>query len=624
MSYSDLVHQAFIAPIRSVLIVDDEYPTWDSVLSGGWVEKLNDDKAASETWQNNQKRVSDAVSTFRTNSPSMIVDIDDGKSLNPQKSEDIAEHLHQSDLLILDYQLDGREGNGEKSICLANKILENDHFNLVVVHTTEDRVNEAFENLVVSLISTIKDTPEKLVVDGQNVLQELARKEVDDNDDNDELADKVNSIVEELSANFLTTREYIYCYSQSSNSETLSCAPLRDKKGPLGPYIAHAERELNLNAIDTLKLGAFILHGVGKELSKKFSKTVHGSLKWSDRRDGNDVSWIRSSKGFIAYANKSDATSLLEVLQKALEHWGPTPSRLLSARMRSEIEKQGVIAEDEIFADSLVFRKFYEGLSSSEPKNTDAIKRAALESQIKRQMESLGDQSIEAIVSFGKQILECDTNSEEKPQGFIDDYGVASEQQLARAGLHYNSYICTKTPSGLHISTGHIFSVADTNQQHSNYWICLSPVCDMVPGQRLIGVENIDSNTKPFLAVKLQNITDGEKLGAKEINSNEYVFLNIDNKIVVKSIYANSSKNGGKDPHWRMFFAKKSGWFDGCENSPISSRKLDVQWLVSNNSALDFCSTKVEIQWQLRYEYALNLNQKLGSNLTRVGLDFMG
>ena len=32
-SFSDLVKEAFIDPLRSVLIVDDEYPTWEEILN---------------------------------------------------------------------------------------------------------------------------------------------------------------------------------------------------------------------------------------------------------------------------------------------------------------------------------------------------------------------------------------------------------------------------------------------------------------------------------------------------------------------------------------------------------------------------------------------------------------
>ncbi|MCY0148831.1 hypothetical protein OEG84_14260 [Hoeflea sp. G2-23] len=32
-SFSDLVREAFIDPLRSVLIVDDQYPTWEEILN---------------------------------------------------------------------------------------------------------------------------------------------------------------------------------------------------------------------------------------------------------------------------------------------------------------------------------------------------------------------------------------------------------------------------------------------------------------------------------------------------------------------------------------------------------------------------------------------------------------
>lgn len=623
MSYSELVREAFIEPIRSVLIVDDEYPTWDSILSGSWSKELDKNDKATEKWNTNGPRLLKTVLAFRDSSPSMIIDMDDGSTLDSTTSIDIAKHLHQSDLLILDYQLDGSEGDGDKSIGLASKILENEHFNLIVVHTTADRVNEAFENLVISLISEIKNVPKTLVTQGQVVLRQIAMGKADDTEDANELEEVEASIVEELKTKYITASVYLHCYFKSDKLGIFSLRELTLETGPLGPYCEHSKNALKLSKLDTMRLGAYILHEIGSELSKKFSKTKHNSLSCSDRRINESVSWIRSSKGFIAFADKSDPTSLMEVLQNALEHWGPTPSRLLSARMRSEIDRQGVVAEDEIFSDNLVFRKFYEGLSSKDEKNTNAKKRVTLESQIKRHMESLGDQSAETITAFGMKILESDNISDDKPHGFIGDYGKTSPEDLASSGLKYNAYICSKEPSGPFISTGQIFTLTDQNNTSSDYWVCLSPLCDMVPKQRRIGIENVDNNAKPFFAAKLENIPNAGDLVEKQINSNEYIFLNIDGKISVKSIYANSSTNEGKDPHWRMFVAKNAGWFDDYENGPLATRELDLQWLVSNGTPLTIQCQKVKIEWQLRYEYALNLNQKLGSNLTRVGLDFI-
>lgn len=143
MSYEELVREAFIDPLRSVLIVDDEYPTWNSLVDVA-TSKAKPDKG----WLKNTDNVTQTIATFRERSPSLIIDMDDGESLSSDKSEEIASHLHQSDLLVLDYQLNDLRVDGEKCVLLAGSVLRNDHFNLVVVHTSSDKVDEAFEEIV--------------------------------------------------------------------------------------------------------------------------------------------------------------------------------------------------------------------------------------------------------------------------------------------------------------------------------------------------------------------------------------------------------------------------------------------------------------------------------------------
>ena len=120
-----------------------------------------------------------------------------------------------------------------------------------------------------------------------------------------------------------------------------------------------------------------------------------------------------------------------------------------------------------------------------------------------------------------------------------------------------------------------------------------------------------------------------KNLSSRQINSNEFVFLHSGGKIDVRSIYpktsedADDSKMGSKQPHWRMFFAKNEGRFKDQSGSNTGKKEVELQWLIAGDESLKLHDQTVEINWQLRYEYALNLNQKLGGNLTRIGLDFL-
>ena len=125
--YRALVRDAYINPIKSVIAVDDDFPTLDgalaSVLSekGSWTAK----KEAAQL-------VLEIIRFCRTRNTPWLVDIHDGTKADLDSLP--VPHLHQSDLVILDYHLDGQEG-GEQAVDLLRRLAKNDNFNLVVVYT---------------------------------------------------------------------------------------------------------------------------------------------------------------------------------------------------------------------------------------------------------------------------------------------------------------------------------------------------------------------------------------------------------------------------------------------------------------------------------------------------------
>lgn len=113
-SLEGLVSEAYIAPLRSVLIVDDQYPTWEEIfntkLEGDDHSKEVEDKSKNKNWRKETataKEVLDLVTAFRLRKPGLIIDIHDGVSIEAGKNtagsetpKQLADHLHQSDLLV--------------------------------------------------------------------------------------------------------------------------------------------------------------------------------------------------------------------------------------------------------------------------------------------------------------------------------------------------------------------------------------------------------------------------------------------------------------------------------------------------------------------------------------------
>ena len=114
-------------------------------------------------------------------------------------------------------------------------------------------------------------------------------------------------------------------------------------------------------------------------------------------------------------------------------------------------------------------------------------------------------------------------------------------------------------------------------------------------------------------------ITKGKKCPRKDrVNSNRYVFLSIDEKMDMEddvTVFA-FTENENSTPEWHTFFTENFGRFCSDRSFLLSQ--------VKKNSAgnLEIARESVRVVAQLRAEYALNLVQKLGISLTRIGLDF--
>ena len=154
--YCGFIKEAFVDPIRSILIVDDDYPTYDEILAPQSDENSDNSK---KSWHRNPEQIRGVVRRFRENDPPLLVDIHDGRNVAAKDEQTVATHLHQSDLLILDYVLDkSRPNDGTLAIEILRKLMSNDHFNLVVVYTNETDLDVVFDAVRWGLISPLSNS----------------------------------------------------------------------------------------------------------------------------------------------------------------------------------------------------------------------------------------------------------------------------------------------------------------------------------------------------------------------------------------------------------------------------------------------------------------------------------
>jgi len=151
-AYGDFISQAYIYPIRTVVVVDDDFPTIDTLLAEG---KNTKSETATEMVQK-------IIEVCRNRERPWLVDVHDGKNLETEEEKVATSHLQHTDLLVLDYHLDpSSPTDGSKAIDILRQMAQNDHFNLVIVYTAGDEqaggdIDKVVREIVIGLSSLNK------------------------------------------------------------------------------------------------------------------------------------------------------------------------------------------------------------------------------------------------------------------------------------------------------------------------------------------------------------------------------------------------------------------------------------------------------------------------------------
>lgn len=623
-TFEGLVHEAFIGPLRSVLIIDDQYPTWEEIFSSKIDSEDNiqeiENVIGKKKWKSPAiaREIMNLISEFRSQKPGFIIDIHDGvsnevavKTAGSETPEQLANHLHQSDLLILDYNLEGVQAGtgGDMARRILASVLNNQHFNLVVVHTSEDLDNAIYESLrslLQSCTSQYNDDENRQINHIENIISEK-----EDEGDFD------RSLIEEK----LDMSSYI----QIRHPEGGQKKALSEFMRGYGAFkdLSDWADELELNRSQKKWFFYWAIRSFEKKYLADFTDTPPRGLSWGI---SSPCKWLRTTRGFACFVKKGPKNILAE-LEKALVDWKPTPSRLLSAKYREEISRIGAEVEDVSLKQRHAFAKFYEtirkpGNEQLPESQIDLLRYYKLKDHVSRQSEMLSFLVEENVADFGKRIYAVDKNN-----GFTfkNHYHVDLDNQNDNivAVNQYNRYICC-LPSreelmGNDISeqldSGHIFKLDDS------WWVCATPACDLQPGQNTIAFKKgTDINLRPFTAIRLQPVTNLNELTSQHINSGSYCYVQFGEEIVglgIKSPKDDSTTPAIQKVDWRNFVALNGG--------VIKDGKLSLLELQLELDNLKIKSEQKEAVFiaKLRYEYALNYIQRVGSSVSRIGLAYV-
>jgi len=589
-AYKKIIRETYIKPIRSVIAVDDEYPTLDAMLP--------DIKWDGES--KNAARLKGILVACRERQ--WLFDVHDGSDLDSGVGDVDLKHLHQTDLLILDYQL---RDNGERARAILKKLAANDHFNVVVIYTNEDPL-ETFNDVLFSLMPPASALESKFDEPIGAFFDDLS----DGSDEEQNQAALLMNLMDEalyIKIRWLMMRGG----GQFPWKALIENSLIKDHATFIGTH-------LRGKVFKTKDVFCYLFNRYQKTLLRdgKVSPSDNEEIRWVEKAT-NEENWLRTDRLFVTVIPKSiGPENLIDALENALCAWCPTPIRLLISQLRTELEETGGAIEDRVLKNHLVQAGWLTELLRAE--NSEQ-QRVIISEIASRQWDSVLADMVDGVSERFNKVVDYERGKDGAPAANVkyhfDGLDTTVEATRNEITAHLNSYVSTKPVQGVHLMTGHVIEVLPfegSEETDPAYFICLTPACDLVPKTRGGRYEKLIP-AMPFKAVKINKFDNVEAL--TRASESLSIFLPIDNQI----FYGHFLKGGAlkASPEWEEMFAPDQGHVgDEYTFEVIRSKWCDEKKCVVTESN---CA---KIVAQLHYEYALNLLHRLGSSMSRVGLDF--
>lgn len=596
--YGSLIEEVFIKPIRTVMVVDDEFPTVDALLQ----KELD----GSGKWGAvNVSRARKIIQSCREDSRRWVVDIHDGQDFGVVEKQGLeASHFHHSDLMILDYHLNpNHPDDGADSVAILRRLASNDHFNLVIVYTKGYAEQGGEISRVVREVALgLSSFDERLVLKPK--AGDRVKHLIEEWEDADEhIAQKILDAVDDT----------IFLMVKAQKSEKIDW-PVVCAWPEFEGFRALVESGPELVSRSFSLFLQYSLHHRQELLKAKMSVDNFGRINWDLGAD-LATNWIRTDRLFVTVVSKTEEPSTLpDKLLAALTRWNPEPHRLLMSKMRAELDERGVLAEGTVLDNTpLQVGWLQEYLTE------DVYERQwKVHSTVNRHWEGLGDSVRFGVTEFAERLASYLLGK--GGANIIDQWYPNPSHSEVKSYL--NSYVSSKVSvEGSYLTTGHVVKL-ESGKAEGCFWLCLSPACDLVPGQKSSGWSKRLGEFTPFMAVELFSVKTEDAL--EKAFAGNHLFLKIDRELKCFSFTPPLSLKddplGEKvsNPKWEQMFVGDQGRFENATTNIVVARAFGA------DGVLQFNNGPARVVAHLRYEYALNLLGRLGANLSRVGLDFVG
>lgn len=415
MSYEQFIEEAFINPIRSVLMIDDDYPTYDDIL--GPSEDSDREISHQKSWIQEPTRLRRVIRKFRGKTSPPLIDIHDGANVVFGDETEVASHFHQTDLLILDYELDKSfPEDGSQAIAILRSLMQNNHFNLVVVYTSLD-LDTVFDSVRLGMLSPSKfnltqedkATAEHLIEDGEASEAGFDQR----------LRESVGM------AQYLHSRLHQkYPRTMAKKEE-----PFRRFSDLCSDNWDGNQRKIVLE---------YLLEQFQEGQQINLNDDTPSDLGWSS---SPDIRWVRTDSVFVAFSDKSETDDLFSVLFESLKNWNPDPSRLFLTKPRASMDEYGVVNQARVLKYRDALALWYENLLNAENSERSSL----ITESVLRHSDQLMETILPHVTNFAKRLV-GDESIDDPVAMAGNRFGVdlSNEQTRKQAALFHKAQLLNR------------------------------------------------------------------------------------------------------------------------------------------------------------------------------------
>lgn len=496
------------------------------------------------------------------------------------------EQLYAADLVVLDYHLRGGD-NADDSLRIIEALSRSSRASLVIVYTNEERLEEAKRFVAARLRGSpiVDEEFEELMEEHSDVF----RRDI-------------------VSGRML---DAFFCGALTAD---------------------------DLGAV--AKLANLTDAGVARRLSaalcEEYLRTQYGVSLQTDRRslrvsqDGASAIWIQCGNVFVTFVRKREhkGDAVFLQLDHALQAWDP-PFLVASLAMARHLIAQGGFALDAAFLEqdealhvgwlAHVLNPQLEPASEGGGRLRGLFSRALSQSHSKV-LDRLAAEAESTLKPVAADILI--NRSRELAKTSLD----CSHESVS---LVLNAYMCSEEFAAGCLTTGTIFR---RSNEDGIYWACMIPACDMVPKENKLKELG---NLRAMTVLRLKKVPPTPKL-LTNVTHLRHVFVREHDRstIMLEAIATTGDSRTllTETMYARNLARVKQGSFDAVwiredaldqllgQDRTAPAEPSAPDGLLRPSAPLEL---KMVVVAQLREAYASRLLQDAGGHNSRIGVDFV-